>query len=110
MNMSNLEKVTRDGKVAVLYSPGYGAGWFTWNRDYPECLFSPTLIKLVEEGRLFGDQLEAEALRLFGEDFYAGGARDLKIKWLREGTQFQVNEYDGSESIQVNEQTNWYVA
>ena len=25
-----MEKVIRDGKVAVLYSPGYGAGWSTW--------------------------------------------------------------------------------
>ena len=25
----NMEKVIRDGKVAVLYSPGYGAGWTT---------------------------------------------------------------------------------
>jgi hypothetical protein len=28
-----MEKVIRDGKVAVLYSPGYGAGWYSWNRD-----------------------------------------------------------------------------
>jgi len=24
-----VEKLIRDGKVAVLYSPGYGAGWST---------------------------------------------------------------------------------
>ena len=23
-----------DGNVAVLYSPGFGAGWYTWNTDY----------------------------------------------------------------------------
>ena len=27
----HIEKVVRDGKVAVLVSPGYGAGWSTWN-------------------------------------------------------------------------------
>ena len=27
----NMQKVIRDGKVAVLYSPGYGAGWYTWS-------------------------------------------------------------------------------
>ena len=27
-----MDKVIRDGKVAVLYSPGFGAGWSTWSR------------------------------------------------------------------------------
>ena len=26
-----MTKCIRDGKVAILYSPGYGAGWSTWN-------------------------------------------------------------------------------
>lgn len=30
-----MDKVIRDGMVAVIYSPGYGAGWSSWNRDYP---------------------------------------------------------------------------
>jgi len=28
-----MTKYIRDGKVAVLYSPGFGAGWSTWNDD-----------------------------------------------------------------------------
>jgi hypothetical protein len=28
-----VEKYIKDGKVAVLYSAGYGAGWSTWNYD-----------------------------------------------------------------------------
>ena len=27
------EKYIKDGKVAVAYSPGFGAGWSTWNDD-----------------------------------------------------------------------------
>ena len=26
-----MEKVIRNGQVAVLYSPGFGAGWYSWN-------------------------------------------------------------------------------
>ena len=33
-----MNKVIRDGKVAVLYSPGYGAGWYSWNWNHPECV------------------------------------------------------------------------
>ena len=28
-----MEKIIEDGKVAVLVSKGYGAGWSTWNLD-----------------------------------------------------------------------------
>ena len=28
-----MEKIEQDGKVAVLYSPGYGAGWSSWASD-----------------------------------------------------------------------------
>ena len=29
-----MDKVVRDGLVAVLVSPGHGAGWYTWaHRD-----------------------------------------------------------------------------
>ena len=27
------DKVIRDGKVAVIISPGFGAGWSTWADD-----------------------------------------------------------------------------
>ena len=42
-----MEKVIKDGKVGVLVSPGFGAGFYTWG--YPEeAIFDPTLIELVE--------------------------------------------------------------
>ena len=44
-----MNKLIVDGKVAVLISPGFGAGWYTWNYDYPEILFDPAIVKLVME-------------------------------------------------------------
>ncbi len=96
-----LKKVIRDGKVAVLYSPRYGAGWLSWNTSVPECVFSPEIVKLVEENNRneITDELCTE---LFGVDyFYSGGARDLQIEWLDEGTAFRITEYDGFESIEI---------
>ena len=101
--MKTIKKVIRDGKVAVLYSPGFrfGAGWYTWNRNYPECIFSPEIVALVESDKR--DEITDEyAEELFGSDyFYTGGAHDLEIEWLPEGTQFTIYEYDGSESIKL---------
>ena len=96
-----MNKVIREGKVGILYSPGFGAGWYTWNTSVPQCIFSPEIIKIVEEGNkdLISDELCEE---LFGTNsFYTGGARDLRIAWLEEGTQFTIEEYDGSESLRL---------
>ena len=46
-----MRKLSENGKVAVLYSPEFGAGWYTWNQDHPEILFDPAMVKLVEKGQ-----------------------------------------------------------
>jgi len=43
-----MNKVIVDGKVAVLYSPGYGAGWFSWH-NVEELIYDPEVVKLVEK-------------------------------------------------------------
>ena len=101
-----MNKVVRDGKVAVLYSPGFGAGWYSWN-NYKECLFLPEIVELVEQNRR--DEITEELMfKLLGGvtpreefSFYHGGAYDLEIAWLPEGTHFDIHEYDGNESIQT---------
>lgn len=96
-----MEKVIRDGKVAVLYSPGYGSGWYTWNRDHPACIFDPYIVSLVESGhRLDSDHISDYCTKKYGEDFYCGSAiHQLKIKWLPVGTSFRISDYDGNESL-----------
>ena len=46
-----MEKVIREGKVGVLISPGYGAGFYTWGAPI-EAIFNPTLIELVEQQKV----------------------------------------------------------
>jgi len=104
-----MNKVVRDGLVAVLYSPGYGAGWSTWAsadiRD--QVLYDPGLVDLVEHEKW----TEAQAyVTLKYPGMFCGGLRDLQILWMPEGTQFIVNEYDGNESIQTRDSTDWNTA
>lgn len=96
-----MEKVIRDGKVAVLISTGFGAGWYTWNSNHKELLFSPKIVEMVEQGK--ANQINEDWVRenLGIEDIYCGGASDLEIHWLPVGTVFRVDEYDGSESLQT---------
>ena len=92
------EKLERDGKVAVLYSPGYGAGWYTWNSEHEGLIFDKEIVEAV----LADDRTKAAeiAKRKYG-DPYTGGADDLRVEWLDKGDQFEIDEYDGSESIHI---------
>jgi len=115
-----LNKVIRDGKVAVLYSPGFGAGWYTWNSLRGESeeqsmslIFDPTIVELIEkrngENRLdINDKIVERAEKLLPEGYF-GGVDDLAIAWLPEGSQFTIDEYDGSESI-VTQNELWITA
>lgn len=49
-----MNKVIENGLVAVLYSPGYGAGWSTWNLEKElneTLLFHPSLVEMVRNNR-----------------------------------------------------------
>ena len=92
-----MNKMIKDGKVAVLVSPGFGAGWYTWNVHCPECLFDPEIVQMVLDGKDHHD-IEVFADK-YGDEFYGGGATTLTVEWIPQGKKFYVMEYDGSESV-----------
>jgi hypothetical protein len=102
-----MEKVVRDGKVAVVYSPGFGAGWYTWNQEHPELLFDPTIVKYVEDQDL--DSLRSYMGLKFPE-VYVSDYNDLTVKWIPQGIEFRIDEYDGNESVVTKQDDNWFVA
>lgn len=109
-----MKKVIRDGNVAVLYSPGFGAGWSTWcyNSALIETLlFHPLIVEKVESGH--ENEITTEWLvEQFGkefEDVCCRGVDQLEIEWLPEGTAFRVDEYDGFETVITNEHL-YYIA
>ena len=106
---NQIKKVIRDGKVAVLFSPGFGAGWSTWNLEYAdEMMFDPGLVKLIED-KANNDTIDRYIEDKF-PDVYAGGSNDLKIAWIPIGDKFLITEYDGSESIITPSEGYWNIA
>jgi hypothetical protein len=103
-----IEKLIRDGQVAVLYSPGYGAGWSTWNPErFEEMLFDPQIADIRDRGDADWEK-KAQAIALVKyPDAYLGGLEELQVRWLPVGTQFRVNEYDGNEELDIKEQMDW---
>ena len=109
------EKYIKDGKVAVAYSPGYGAGWSTWVFDdtlTDTLIFHPDVINMI----LSNKQSEIDKdwlVEHFGEEFkdvYCVGASNLNIEWVPVGTQFRIDEYDGSERVIELANDNIYIA
>jgi Leu/Phe-tRNA-protein transferase len=98
-----MEKIVRDGKVAVAVSYGYGAGWSTWNYVDPmDARFN----------QLFLDGKVDEVERICDEEElgYAGGAYGVEIVWVLVGTKFFISEYDGSESLETIDNFTWMEA
>ena len=97
-NETTTPRLVRDGKVAVIYSPGFGAGWSTWNHEHEEMMmFHKDIALLVESGVTGAAKVLAESLA--PGDLYLG-ADTLELHWVAVGSQFKINEYDGSESVE----------
>lgn len=105
------EKVIRNGKVAVLYSPGFGAGWSTWGTVHQDfLLFDKGLVDLCKKEAHESEVKEYLDSALDDKTPYLGGWGDVRIEWIPEGTLFKVNEYDGSESIEFSGHDGWTTA
>ena len=127
-----MKKVIRDGKVGVLVSSGFGGGFSTWGAP-EEAIFDPFLIKLVEEKynmefvpnenggftqlKVWDDPKYKELTQKMidyvaktYEDAFTGGVEDLVVRWIPQGSKFIIEEYDGSESLQLLDETNWITA
>jgi hypothetical protein len=102
-----MHKLSEDGKVAVLYSPGFGAGWYTWNNEHPQLIFDPAIVRYVEQGEK--EKLK-EYMALKYPNVYLGGIDDLTVAWIPEGTAFRIGEYDGSENLEIMTEVNWMIA
>lgn len=105
----------------ILYSPGYGAGWVTWNdAELSEFLLTyQPIIDFLEAGGEFTDedtdyetthpllkQLQADCLEKFGKDCICVlGADQLKVAEV--SGPVRIEEEDGNESYYTGTGDRW---
>ena len=114
-----MRKLIKDNKVAVLYSPGCGAGLYTWNDDKEkilELIFLPELITYVLEVRknekygyeidlnkvidILNNHLELNISGDIDDYYYLNGMYKAQVEWLNQGAPFHIDVTDtGSEYI-----------
>lgn len=127
-----MQKYTKFDNVAVIYSPSFGAGWYTWNyMHYPapeRMIFDSDLVQILldRDEKLFQendleyrkkilDESEEKFLIRLNELFDSFDAsvfdiENLEIAWIPKGVEFFIKEYDGSESIQTKDNFKWIKA
>jgi hypothetical protein len=94
-------------KRKILYSPGFGAGWTTWNADDEVEKYMLTyqpIIDALERGEEMNDshpavlQLQKECLDKFGKEYVCVyGEKDLRV--MEVNGLVRIEEYDGYESV-----------
>ena len=107
-----MNKLVRDGKVAVIYSPGFGGGWSTWDWNHPDCVFDREIAELVLD-RADPREIEQLAQDKWGQGnnyFFSGAPEELAVAWLPEGVRFVIREYDGNETIETENDIEWLTA
>lgn len=93
------DRVIRDGKVAVAVS---GSGWTTWNEGLSP--FEPKVIAMIEANRQAEITKEWCNKELGLKDIYCGGVKRLKVVWVKQGCKFSIDDYDGNESLYIDEE------
>ena len=102
-----MQKKTVDGLVAVLYSPDFGAGWYTWH-NIAELLFDPKVVDMVMD-KTSSETIELYCRTVYGDHYY-GGAEELTVAWVPPGTEFVIDDYDGAETITFKDKVTWVTA
>ena len=109
MRYKGVELYERDGKYGVLVSPGYGAGWSTWNN--PAVAYDKRVIEFWLAHKDDEDYLRAldvgkdeDASKYFRDlgyrDVYFGGFEELELEFVSPGEYWRITEYDGSERLE----------
>lgn len=112
-------KLFRGTDVAVVFSPGYGGGWTTWNENVDATDARVAVLTLTGAAATLTFKSRYGAaddwpVRFAGKKFYPYGdstmSDDLAIYWLPQGTLYRITEYDGFESIECNYDVDWHIA
>lgn len=110
-------------KFGVLVSYGFGAGWSTWEK--PELAYDRRVIEfwlahkndaqwkkdISTYSREMNPVLK-EAYAFFKSigynDVYFGGFANCELEWVPVGARFRINEYDGAESLEIENEGSWW--
>jgi len=123
-NTSYSKLITSDGEIALVYSPGYGSGWSTNIRDREikkQLIFDSQIVlrvtsdefkhnlteeKYVEFMKTILPPYDSESINLPLIDSFLQSI----VTFVPIHTQFRINEYDGSEYVEIFDSNTYFEA
>ncbi len=132
-----VKKFIKDGKVAVIYHPNYGVGWFTdVCYGIEELLFEPKIVSIIlnsnfqanKENNKFDLDLDKRVDDIIEEinerkyqqklphyecefnlskDFGKRLIYKLYIYWVPINHKFFITNYDGEETVHIEDKIKW---
>ena len=110
-------------KFGVLVSHGFGAGFSTWSEH--ELAYDRRVIEfwlahkederwMREVERYHPESPEHKEACVFFKKIglsdcpYMGGFPDCDLEWVPVDARFRINEYDGAESLEIENEDSWW--
>lgn len=96
-----MDKYFKNGKVGILVSPGCGAGWSTWGHGDREFLCMDKTLVRMKLDKVDFNKVEEYIRKTKGDAYHVCmiGWDKTVVEWLDQGTNFIIEEHDGSESL-----------
>lgn len=119
-----MNKLVRNGRVAVIISINYGSGWFSEHGD-ERLLFDPVIAtELADKEEGWTDRLRTYLISEYLDNKSPEEASNYDyviarmamnptsygVRWVDQGVFFRIEEYDGRESILSNDEYDWVEA
>ena len=121
---------SKKGYTPVIYSPRYGAGFTTWNTEikpHDEAMIRAIVeegivVEVCNDNSYYEDSITVEIdkqplteiIKKLGyscNDLYLGCCDDsFTIIFIKKGNLFRVNEYDGSENVEIFNPDSYFMA
>lgn len=91
--------INEEGLVGVIISPGFGAGFHSWN-DIPGLCFDKDIIQMIIEDKSIQELADFVKAKYEHTGYVSTlGLAQAEVHWVKPGAQFFIDEYDGFESI-----------
>lgn len=104
-----MNKLERDGKIAILVTFGHGSGWSTWNNEkHKETMcMDCEIVQAVLDNDL---QKAIEIVNKKCGNINTAGIKSLRVEWVEKGKTFLIYDNEGWENIVLIEPCNYMVA
>ena len=102
-------RVVRDGKVAVIYQPHHGLGWYSEHR-IEALLFDPEIVNMIERDAPGSHIYEYCQKKKYGWSVFDTICYGLSIRWIPVSEEFRIHEYEGRETVVLKSTDLWFQA